>query len=849
MDEVTFRQQASPEGLAFFDAMTADQQRAFLLSLPEGPRTAAPDPRFQAWYDSADEATRQAFDGLDPAQREQAIQAIIGSQMPPGGPRQYNYPYLHDEMVSGLASDAVGYIGDTVGGVADWLFGGNSGEPAAPLPEGVTIPQPRSPVPPLAAAQILLGNVVGTDQEQRTDIIGNAVPGSQFYTDDLGSTLVQFGDQPVMSDNGQVTNRYYLGGPAEEATRIVGQALPYMAGGRLGAEAFSGATGRMLGVGAAEGLVSAGLDAAATALGSNEGINLERAALSAAIGGTFEALTPAVMRGLTAVGRALREPSTITNSGRLSPDMVAILNNFGIDPASITPELALRVRFFMDRGEAPGEAVVRAAAERYGIPLTRGEALAPGDPRRFAAMQQESAMERGAYGEAASHPFQEFRQQQLTALDNSRGALAEAVGTQNVDNVTAGNAIRDPLVQTRDAAHTAASDLYTVARENGVEIDMAALRQIAPDLRVVGPAQQIEDIAVRLQNDVAIAPGSPARRALDELERWFADRRTVPLEQLETMRRGLNTILRSSDPAQAYEVQTVIRAFDEWLDSIPDTAITAGTREGLDAFREARAGWREFRQNFTAQPPRSGALGREAQDYGGQTIERIANDPNMAPERVGNEIFGSGTSLGGAATAQRITRLIDTLGADHPTIQGLRMEGFRRIFDGLGLDEVTRGTMRPETYAANVVRRLTAAFRDNPTVMNQLFTNQQQRALREYMQTMAQLIPAQGAVNRSGSGTTGMRIVMDAMRNLVSRGFGIGLSVVPSGIISQLGQGAVGLVNRGAAATSTRGVGPFAIGRGMIAPIAVTGANNAPDVAALANAGYEAILPPQQPNQ
>lgn len=224
------------------------------------------------------------------------------------------------------------------------------------------------------------------------------------------------------------------------------------------------------------GLTGLGYGGASAAIGTHDPLKAVEGAAYGAAGGAIlgpivEKVAPPV---ITAAGKAL-EPilarfgrgAVATETG-FTPRARAVLLNAGLDADNLPPELAHHIEAsFAAKGETPA-ALREAQAAEFGLPLSRGQAMA--DPQ---ALAREGRALAGQSGARAQQIGEEFGTRQADALAATRDRFM---------GMAAGDA---PRVESPQAAFEGAADRARQIAQAQAERESVAQRGVDDALRVV----------------------------------------------------------------------------------------------------------------------------------------------------------------------------------------------------------------------------------------------------------------------------------------------------------------------------------------------------------------------------
>lgn len=218
-------------------------------------------------------------------------------------------------------------------------------------------------------------------------------------------------------------------------------------------------------------------------------------------------------------------------------------------------------------------------------------------------------------------------------------------------------------------------------------------------------------------------------RRLGEVEN-FRDLNPQSLRQFENWRKRVNRSIqsvRASDPAQAEALRRLKGDYDEFLAQALDEGLIRGNDQAVRLWRTARDLRADFGRRFSAP----------------KVIDRIVSD-DLTQEEALNLILG-GSRLGFANRAgSSIQAIKRAIGPDNPAIDGMRQEFFLRLL---------RNQPPGETFSGARFRTsLNRMLEDNPTVVRELFNNNQIREMRNFADFAERVTTSRpGVINTSST--------------------------------------------------------------------------------------------------
>lgn len=558
--------------------------------------------------------------------------------------------------------------------------------------------------------------------------VGGAVTGAVIAAPKVARGAALLGFKPAVSAGSRV-RRMAAGGAAAGAVEGYGA-------GEGGAESRL----KSAGIGAGAGLVFAPL----------VGLGVAKIANQA------EKLGGKVLRSVFA-NRRMFNP----NSGRLTDNGRKRLADLGYDDiealsAEMQRGLGVAMEAATDAGADlnTGATVGRlAAAERFGVPLTKGQAT--GDVIQSAA---EENMRAGTRGQGAFDTVQGFDNMQGRAVESARDAMIDGGSAATPNRIDAAEAVMSGVQREAETARQAGARAYDTLEASGAALSGDAF----PVLR--------SNIETAVQSSgIAIDAGTPnARAALGVLENAFQGAKSgaVPFKNIERARQQILAFQRAAKKGSNGPDQTaisgVIDEFDSWLDDTITDALISGDGAVLVQAKEARSLWAKYRSTF---------LGRDGAD---NFIRKIVED-DLAPDEVAGWMFGASANIGGGKSSLVARRVKDILGESSPEWQAIKRAGWDRITQ----NTEGRDAWGAQRVASNISELLAGK---GQTLGRELYTPQELRAMSEFRDMLRVLVPPARSTNPSGSSYDMQRAVGDMARNM-----GVMLSASTGGADAAIG--------------------------------------------------------------
>jgi hypothetical protein len=583
------------------------------------------------------------------------------------------------------------------------------------------------------------------------DIVEKNLPGAKRSKDANGNLMINFEGKS-----------YYVNKPGASKAdlfKLVSDAAAFFPAAKLSSLATSLGV-RIPAMFATTAATSVGQDVAAQFLGSEQPVDLERAAITGAGGAAFEALTPAV----AAIWQKIVQNGRYFQGGRLTAEGVDAARQAGVDPNTLTPDLAAafantaaRARSNM-KGVDPGEvAATDVLGNEFNIPYTQGQRT--GDLSR---LRKEEATRNEVYSAGGARRMQDFddRQQQsmVSAVEGIKEEVGKGVSTENMRS--GGASLKQSVDDAASASAKRVDDAYNRVREVSASFTGESLSGLFKSVkaRVRDPEMGGIDII-----DRDLTPQTVA--ALQDLGKWSrrfqrytgeSKLKMGDIKSFEAQRRKLNQRIESAQGSDRRGLIAIKNGLDDWLDDAFDNSLFAGDGQALALLKDARNARREFSTLFAK---------RNKNDEAGRLLEKIREEGRTA-EEVTNLIFGS-SNLFKFSTPKVVGRLKDIFGEDSAQWNTLRQMAFERVA-GIALknDNRSRGTQifSPTKFASN----LDKAIKEHGTVMETLFSRDEINKMLRFAAAAGKTLTPREAMNPSRSGWVVLQAAREMMDNLIT---------------------------------------------------------------------------------
>jgi hypothetical protein len=568
-----------------------------------------------------------------------------------------------------------------------------------------------------------------TDQERQT-AMRSIYPDAKFRTDAKGNPIIQ----PNTPETG--STEYAINKPGFSAQDWYGplvQGLAFAGAGKVAAGAEGTPTlSQALRVGSSSGAASVGMDLAHNAAGGKKDLITmgTNAALSAGLGGAFEAAAPKVSQLVNTVRQRLGG-NVFDVEGRLTPEANKLLQQYGVNPENLTPEFIDLFRKGATNTNDPLHAFRAAEAQTLPVPIRQTRGQITGDPVQ---QRTEEALRRGSYGDDARLRMSGIQaDQQAQIQGNIPQIQARLSGGQPsvYERGQGGEMVSNRLNTMRDAEKAGVDAAYDAARSTNAFLPGSAVdtgsQRITASVLDSHALESVPKTASLLKQFEALAPNDIDPVRVNDLYRW---------------RQRVSSV-RSNGGEEAVAAGKAIKAFDATIDEALDKALMSGDDDAIQAWRNAISTNKQFAERFKGND----LVGKLTQRVYDTDSRELAVDPSSAA----NYILGRAKM--GPAGKQNIVpdmkKLRNTLGADSQEWNALREEVFLRFVDN-GRGAMSGGEQM--FSGAGFKKAWTTAWNSDAPLMSQLFTQQEKGLIDQFANVSARVTnPVAGGSNPSGT--------------------------------------------------------------------------------------------------
>lgn len=580
-------------------------------------------------------------------------------------------------------------------------------------------------------------------EDAMVDVLRRYDPDLVRGKDKYGNQIVNFRGKPYYLNKSGLSQR-----DLSETARDVTITAPF-SGAATAVTRGAPVLVRAIAQGAAGGAGSLTIDAASSAAGSRQGVDVPALVASVLGGGAGEMLGSAAASIVNVI--RTKPDKYVDAAGALTDEGRRIFAAAGFDADEVSTNVA-NAFAARARKTGPTEATAReAAAGEFGIPLTRGQAT--GD---FGTIAFEQAAKANARGEMAGDIMRGRFNRQYEAVDAAKGNMARELGPTATGDVqdAAGTVLTG--VRNREEAHGQMVDAaWDQARKGakGVTIPKAEIRKL-PD--VAREALRADPRLFTPDDSETLYPAAVSAMRL--LQRWGdldigemttkSGQAVSPLgvglevaDELRKMLSGKGGLLDDAkSPGDRLRVKAIANAVGDWLDDMADQQLMRGqhSKEALEQFKSARKASAKHFQLFGE------SAGRGADDAAGRTIERMIK-ADVTEQEVANWIWGK-SRVGESGDAYRV---IKRLGE----ITGRNSEEWDAIRRGMWLKVVTNAEGKTQPGAQQTAQDIFEFVNGKGrAIAQELYSRDEIAKMRRFAATLKNMVPPADATNPSKSG-------------------------------------------------------------------------------------------------
>ena len=634
-------------------------------------------------------------------------------------------------------------------------------------------------------------------QDAQMDMIKKVVPGTISSKDKFNNVLLTF----PKTNGGQTV---YLNKPGisfQDVTQTTSQVLQYIPGaGFVTKKIGGGIFKKSLAQGTMASGTSVAQDVVATGMGSEQGIEKDKAAISFAGGMVGEPVGRFLSRFTIepikkATGYVTKQVIDPLLPGSMSVSQLNIFSGKGlylnskgiitdrtknlakkheIDLGNTNSQILKEFAQALEDGVDPSLAKELVGANQFGISLWKAQAL-----NDKGMLKQIQMMREGAYGTEAKTIIDNQDQiqikQSLQYLNNFRNQLIKnknistqaQPGTKVAEDesvTTLTNLIKE--LETKQA--NLVSQKY-----KAIDFDGSFKAPVMKNfVKNVKNALEDSEFGIGAIPDSSFAP--IANKSLSQLEKFtkpFLEKKKkltkITLKELENERKRINNFISTAkDPTDRRALFVIKNQYDDFMQDTIEKGLANGDDGVLQAIKLARGEKRKYSEMF--EPQNILKKGGKIKDRGGEFIQNVTRG-EYTPEQIANWIYGNAST--GKAYSNKSIDVLKKMESLFPK----GSDGFEILKDGAFLRLVSSGfrkdgikeTFDPQLFIKSVNDAMNGNGRN---ISNIIYTNNEKKALIEFSKELQKTLTPEILKNPSRTAST----LVDAIGSSTARsGLGV----------------------------------------------------------------------------
>ena len=618
-------------------------------------------------------------------------------------------------------------------------------------------------------------------QDAQMDMIKKVVPGTIATKDKFDNVLLTF----PKTNGGQTV---YLNKPGisfQDVTQTTSQVLQYIPGaGFVTKKIGGGIFKKSIAQGTMASATSAAQDVVATGMGSEQGIEKDKAAISFAGGMVGEPVGRFLSRFTIepikkATGYVTKQVIDPLLPGSMSVSQLNIFSGKGlylnskgvitnktkdlakkheIDISNLNSQTLKEFAQALEDGVDPSLAKELVGANKYGISLWKAQAL-----NDKGMLKQIQMMREGAYGTEAKAIIDNQDQiqikQSLQYLNNFRNKL---IKDKNIST--------QAQPGTKVAEDESISSLTNLIKElETKQANIVSQKYKAIDFDGSFKAPVMKNFVKNIKNaledsefGIGAIPDSSyapiANKSLSQLEKFtkpFLVKNKkltkITLKELENERKRINNFISTAKDSTDRRALFVIKnEYDNFMQDTIEKGLANGDDGVLQAIKLARGEKRKYSEMF--EPQNILKKGGKIKDRGGEFIQNVTRG-EYTPEQIANWIYGNAST--GKAYSNKSVEVLKKMESLFPK----GSDGFEILKDGAFLRLVSSGfrkdgikeTFDPQLFIKSVNDAMNGNGRN---ISNIIYTNNEKKALIEFSKELQKTLTPEILKNPSRTAST-----------------------------------------------------------------------------------------------
>jgi hypothetical protein len=400
--------------------------------------------------------------------------------------------------------------------------------------------------------------------------------------------------------------------------------------------------------------------------------------------------------------------------------------------------------------QGPLKTLGAGAADQFGIPLTRGQAL--GD---LPMLTKEETLRQG--GGTASNIMRNFdaaQREKIVGVADDIGLKLGRNPESMPDLVT--TAVRDKVAFHKEQA----ASLYQIGADGGASIApemVQALPQIV-DQSLKGSAVTVDanltpgaSVAMRLISEASDMAGALTPAAgKGAAGSAPADIKGVSLDAIEQLRKQIVGLGQGANDTDGRALKAIKRAVDDWEQTAVDNMLVSGDDKALEAIKAARKSSGEY---LRITNPETG-------DAAGAAVAKMQKGDATA-EEVANWLYGADVANPTLQAPKVAARIKELVGADSPAWSAVRSSAWERLVKD---PRSATGEALSNTMIAKRIETFLNA--KGQTLSKELYSDEERAAMQSYADALKATVTPREATNPSRTAYT-VKGTLDAITRMI----------------------------------------------------------------------------------
>ena len=630
-------------------------------------------------------------------------------------------------------------------------------------------------------ASIAVALSLTPSQDAQIDMIKNIVPNTIASKDKFNNVILTF----PKANGGQSVYLNKPGFSSQDVLQTSAQVLQYIPGaGFVAKKVGGGIVKKSLAQGSVAMGTSVAQDAVASTMGSEQGIEKDKAIVSFVGGMAGEPLGRFLSRftvqpiksASSYIGKKVVDPLLpsgmsvsqlnvfsgkglyLNSKGIVTNKTKDIAKKQGIDLDATNNQTLTEFAQALEDGVDPYLAKELVGANEFGISLWKAQAL-----NDKGMLKQIQMMREGAYGPEAKtlidnqdtlqlkesvNFLNNFRKKLINNKNISTQAQPGTKVAEDESIVTLTNLIKD-LEQKQ--ANLVSQKYKAIDFDNSFKAPV--MKSFVKNIK---NALDDSELGIGFVPDTNLAPFS--NKALKQLETFtkkFTTKKkklnNITIKELEVERKRINNFISSAkDPVDKRGLFIIKKQYDDFMQDTIEKGLANGDKSVLEALKKVRAEKRQYSEMF--EPQNILKKGGKIKDRGGEFIQNIVRG-DYTPENIANWIYGNAST--GKAYSNKSIEVLKKLETMFPK----GSDGFEILKDGAFLRLVSSGfskdgikeTFNPKLFIKSVNDAMNGSGRN---ISNIIYSDGEKKALIGFSKQLEKTLTPEILKNNSKTAST-----------------------------------------------------------------------------------------------